>query len=205
MQGRSRFLLAALVLIVVSAGSVIAGTQLDDDEASGQSLEVRQDGSLKVDPAPLSLRDVRKEQEGSAPRKVVELWFWAQWGSAPNIVASYAPRIVSALSPEDLSGAYASKRASMLATRPRIVNSVTTSAGTTLTVDALRRNASPERLTFTLQRSDGRWQIVYDSVLEEGIAAYTQNLRDSTGKPTEAAVRAGIEAARAYRRAALGS
>ena len=49
-----------------------------------------------------------------------------------------------------------------------------------VTVELLRRNTAAARQTFTLRRAGGRWRVVFDTLLEEGIAAYVQN-REAPG------------------------
>ena len=197
------------LLVLVSAAGVFAGTQLDDGDSSAASdtRRVRPDGSLTVDPKPLSLADVERQPAGSARRAVIQLWYWAQWGSTPNVVAAYAPAIVTALSATDVAGAYSQKRASMVTSQPRIVDEVKGAGDDTVVlVQALRRNSPPENLSFTLVNDTDGWKIVSDTLLEDAIAAYVQfrNTPDpnSTTVPPSAA-RAGVEAARRYRTAAI--
>ena len=186
------------------------GTALDDGgSAATAPLAVRGDGSLRVDPPPLSLEAVRRAPEDSPARTLLELFFWAQWGSAPNIVAAYLPAVVRALGAEDLAGAYGAERASLLSSRPRIANTVRKRFGVVVTVELLRRNELPARHSFTLRRVGGRWRVAFDTLLEEGIAAYVQT-RDTPAHAgagaaavPDAAEKAGIAAAREYRRIAL--
>jgi len=194
-------------VLVLSTACVAVGTALDDGGASSgpQPLVARHDGSLRVNPRLLTLADVRKVPPGSPGRTLFELFFWAQWGSAPNIVAAYDPAVVRAVGVDDLTGAYALRRASLLASQPRITNTVSTSFGATVTVELLRRNEVPDRQSFTLRRIGGRWRVVYDTLLEDGIAAHVQG-RETPASATavpDAAAKAGIFAARRYRTAAL--
>jgi hypothetical protein len=199
--------LFVVALIALSGASVALGAALGDDGSGAGSRKIapRADGSLTVDPKPLTLADVRDMPEGSAQRTVMELFFWSQWGSAPNIVAAYSPAVVGFVGVLNLAGAYAGKRASLLASLPRIINTVPTRLGSTVNVELLRRNLPPERQSFALQREGGRWRIVFDTLLEDGLAAYVQGVDTPAFArlPPNRAVQAGARAVRDYRREAL--
>jgi hypothetical protein len=139
---------------------------------------------------------------GSAARAVMRLWFWAQWGSLPNVVAAYDPEVVERVGSEDIASTYTLNRSTYISSRPRIVDVSTGRRGTVVHVEALRRNAPPQRSSFTLRRRDGYWYVVFDTVLEQGLAAWVQfrSMPDPDAKDIPAAaVRAGINAARRYR------
>jgi hypothetical protein len=167
----------------------------------------RSDGSLRINPKPLTLDQVRASPKGSPERTLFELLFWAQWGSAPNVVAAYTPEVVRAVGVANLSGAYGQQRATLLSSLPRITSVVTTSFGVAVTVELLRRNTTPAPQSFTLRRVGGRWRVVYDTLLENGLAAYVQTINTPASAKTapDSAVKAGIAAAADYRTAALRS
>jgi hypothetical protein len=201
-------MLVVLALIAISAVSVLVGTQLQHDAAAPSAAErERPDGSLSADPQPLSLDDVRATANGSASEAVMYLWYWAQWGGLPNVLAVYSPAVVARLGAEDMAGAYSLQRASLLAARPEIVSEVTGPGGTMVAVRALRRNTKPQELSYTLRRIRGEWRIVFDTQLESGLAAWVQfrsTPDPESGDAPPSARRAGIAAARAYRAVGLG-
>lgn len=215
----SRLVLVLLALALVSAGAVYAGTQIKGTEKKrrGATAQVRADGSLTRQPRPLSLDEVARTGRGSPSRAVMHLWYWGQWGSTPNIISAYDPTVVRRVGAGDTAGAYSNIRASLLASRPRIVDVSRGVDGLAfVSLEALSKNAPPEPYSFTLRKSGGRWVVVYDTLLESAIAAYTQFRRspDPNGKrPPPVAVRAGLAAARNFRvaflcrqrRGALGS
>lgn len=183
---------------------MVAGSLLREDRVRAGT--VRADGSLTVDPKPLTLADVGRLQRGSASQAALLLWYWGQWGSAPSIVSSYAPEIVRAVGADAIAGAYAQDRASLVAMRPRVIEESATRAGTVVILEGARRNELPNRYSFTLRRRDGRWQVVYDSLLEAGLAAYVQTrAADDPNARTvnAAAARAGLAAVRRLRAAAF--
>lgn len=200
--------LFVVAMIALSTVSVAAGTALDDGaEPASRQPTPRSDGTLPLDPRPLTLEEVARTPAGSPERTLLELFFWAQWGSAPNVVAAYAPQIVRAVGADNLSGAYGQQRAALLASLPRITNTVATRFGVIVTVELLRRNTAAARQSFTLRRVGGRWRVVFDTLLEDGIAAYVQNrvAPGSAQTVPPAAARAGVAAAADYRRVALRS
>lgn len=197
-----------VAMIVLSSASIAAGTALDDRDSNVFTQPVPlSDGSLRVDPKPLTLEEVRRTPAGSPARSLFELFFWAQWGSAPNVVAAYPPEVARAVGADILSGAYAQQRVTLLSSLPRITSTVKTAFGVVVTVELLRRNAVPARQSFTLRRVEGRWLVVYDTLLEDGIAAYVQNREaPASGKQVpDAAIKAGMAAAARYRSVALHS
>jgi hypothetical protein len=197
-----------LVIVLVAAASAVAvfvGSELDREQTPAEE-RVRPDGSLAVDPKPLSLDDLRALESGSPAEAVIELWYWAQWGSLPNVVAAYDPVVVDRLGAGDIASAYSMQRQSLIASKPRILEEVRGREGTAVSVEALRRNASPTRYSFTLRESDGEWLVVFDTLLESGIAAWAQfdAMPDPDAGTTPASARrAGIRAAHRYRDVAL--
>jgi hypothetical protein len=201
-----RYLVVVLLLVGISAGSVLAGTRLQASEADAPAPIVRADGSLTADPEPLTIDDLNATRGPEPARAAMRLWFWAQWGSLPNVVAAHDPEVIDALGAEDIASAYRMMRTAYVSARPRILSVSRGRSGTVVTLEALRRNTAPTRYAFTMRERDGRWYITFDELLEEGIAAWVQfraTPDPSADKPPAAAVRAGIDAARRYRLAAV--
>ena len=190
--------------MLITAAGMLAGTRLDgDSEAIGEA--VNRDRSLAVDPRPLTLDDVAAGAEGPAPEAVLRTWFFAQWGGLPVVVASYLPAVVDRVGAANVAGAYELQRGLLVSSHPRILAESVTDEGVIVTVEVQRRNESPQQHSYTLTRRHDRWYIVFDTVLEEALAAYAQTQRTPGGEqgdPPAAAVRAGLEAASRFRAAA---
>jgi hypothetical protein len=207
-----KVLIVAIALLAVCGGAVYAGSKLDDGSSESAdrattSERSRPEGSLAEVPGLMRLRDVRKARSGSASEKVLELWYWAQWGSIPNIIATYDPTVVSEVGASDLAGAYSLQRSYLAAARPELVDESESDGFAFVTLRALRADDKPQSLGFTLRRTGGEWRVVFDTLLESALATYVQyrNTPDPNSRNVPvAAVRAGIEAARKYRLAHLG-
>ena len=192
-------------------GAMLVGVACngDDDRSSaslpGTSVAVKADGSLEEDPPPLTLRDVQRQPAGSAQERVMRLWFLAQWGNIPAVVALYDPVVRREVGVELLSGGYAVQRPVLLASRPRIAYTTSTELGMTVGLDVYRRGAPPLRDSFLLRKSRDGWSVVYDTVLERAFTSYAQfSLNaDPSAKPSRDAVRAGKASAARFRSAYL--
>lgn len=173
LMANRRVALFVVAVLLLSVAGVTTGAALDGEKAdvAANQLEPRSDGSLEVTPRPLTLADVAAADDGSAARVVLELIFWGQWGSAPNVVAAYAPAVERAVGARDLSAVYAAQRVYLLRGRPRITGTVTRRGEARVAVDILRRKAAPERHAFRLRRVAGRWRLVHDTLLDQGLAS----------------------------------
>lgn len=198
------FLGVSALLILVAGVALFAGSRFGNaDPATGVPIE-RLDGSLSQPPAPLSLQDVEKQSDGSAARAVVELWYWGQWGSVPNLLASYDPAVLDAVGTENVAGAYAGQRGFLVASNPNVLEEVEGPSGTVVNIEALRQNQIPVEYSFTLREQDGEWRIVFDTLLESALASYiqTENTPDPDAVAADvpaAAKKAGRKAAAQYR------
>jgi hypothetical protein len=133
----------------------------------------------------------------------MRLFYWAQWGSAPNVASAYDPAVRRAAGVGNIVGAYSQLRDTLATSRPRFLEITSSAAGAFVSLELLRADAAPARHSFLLQRRDGRWQIVFDTLLERGLANYVASLRsrNSADKlPDRSAVRQGRLAAHEYRR-----
>lgn len=138
----------------------------------------------------------------------MSLFFYAQWGSAPNIAALFDPRAISAVGRDNIAGAWLSNRAGLLTQAPRIVGLRATRAGTLATVDLLSQASPPEHESFLFVRLNGRWHVRYDTLTQSWIGPYVQSVVQDQLNPTanvadRRAVTAGVRASRAYLLASL--
>ena len=203
----------ACCTVCIVSGLLLAGCGSSDAPRSDRmvrtgSPDVKQlpNGRLSVQPAPMRLEDVEKLPKDSAEQSVFRLMFFAQWGSAPSIVESYDPAVVAALGLERLTGAYALLRPQLVGSQVRLVSAVRQGRRVFVAVELTSKDLAPQRESFLLTRSEAgaatAWQIVFDTLLERGLNAYVQGMEaKDPQKPDPAAVRAGSEAASAYRNA----
>src|SRR5439155_10042868 len=70
--------------------------------------------SASQDLAPLTVAQIRRVPQTDPFSAVVRLWFWVQWGSAPNLVGAYDPTVVRVAGPANLASVYAGQRATFL-------------------------------------------------------------------------------------------
>jgi hypothetical protein len=215
--GYKRYLLAVRTLVLAVAlgvSIIVSGCSGGDESAdttrivrTGATAEVR-DGKLTADPAPLTFAQIAEAGRTTPAGSVLSLYFWAQWGSIPNVVNMYDPRVRSAVGPMRIADAYVDQRVSLLGTLVVIRNVVSSPLGKLVTVDALTKNYPVVHDSFLLQRRrrSGRWYVVHDTLLERGLAVIVgaQASRGLTGQAAvRRAQRAGGVAARNFRSLAM--
>jgi hypothetical protein len=171
----------------------------------GGSSEVsaRKDGSLTATPPPITVKQIDSKSPGSPERAIYQLWFWAQWGSLPNVVLSYHPHVRAALGPGNIAGGYKIARGELLASRPRIVAVRRGPAGVSVGLEVQHRDAEPTRESFLLRRGRGGWLVVYDTLLERQLSAYAQQRLEPSKTPSGRAALASHALAARYRNAAV--
>ena len=197
---------AAAVLVLVPVGCDRNDEQGDSRmvRTGNQDVERRADGSLERSPPPLTIAEVRRERRGSPRAAVMELLFWAQWGSAPNVVGAYDPRVLATVGASRVVGALAYLREQLVASQPRITETLRRGSVVFLAVELARQGAPPQTESFSLRRVRGDWKIVFDTLLERGLntyASFRHPGRSPDGSPDAAAQRAGDRAAQRYRNA----
>jgi hypothetical protein len=194
---RLTLLTPAALAVFVLAG---CGDASEDMVRTGNTeVKVKKDGSLTAVPPPLTLQQVNSKTSRSPEGAVYRLWFWAQWGSLPNVVLSYDPVVRRTVGPANIAGAYALLRSELLATRPRVVAVSRTRAGMFVALHEQRRALAPSRESFLLRRSGGGWTIVYDTLLERGLQTYAQQGLEPNKPPSGRALTAGQALAARYR------
>ncbi len=205
---RQMVLAAGLSAAVVASGCSGGNKHADTARivrVGSPPAEIR-DGKLIADPAPLTFAQVAKAGRTTPEGTVLNLYFWGQWGSIPNVVEMYDSRVRKAIGPITIADAYEDQRAALLRTKIRIEATVRTPLGITVTVEGFTKAAPPSEDSFLLVHRSGRWYVVHDTLLERGLAVVV-GARASQGRSGEAAVRrgqrAGAIAARNYRNLAL--
>jgi hypothetical protein len=202
---RRSFVIVVLLIVALCAGALIAGSRLQEGDSLAVAKPIeRADGSLTQNPAPRTLTDVADTAPGPA-RAVMRFWYLAQWGGIPDAIGMYDPHVVAAVGEKDFAGGISYWRSTFIAGEPRIVD-VSRSPGQTafVTVRVHYKNARPASYSYTLERSNGRWTITFDTLLENAIAAFVRSARaaDPDGPFSDRAKHAGFVAAERYRTAA---
>ncbi len=161
----------------------------------------------------ISAAEIARLPQSSPRAAVLRLWRYGQLGSAPNIVASYHPRVQAALGANNIAGAYAVRRTTLAASRPRITSSQATAEGQLLTlrITSTLRKGKPvpaaQKLpvsfeAFLLRKDRGRWKVAHDSLLEPALVEYRLAL--TGGDSSSADLAAARRLAGRYRTLFLG-
>jgi hypothetical protein len=155
------------VLLLLSGCGLESGS--DNGKLPGTSVRVRSNGSLDDDPPPLTLRDIAKYPDRSPQAVVLRLWFFAQWGSTGQLAANYATAARRRVGSSRISDGFAAQRNRLLQRRPQVLYTLRTDLGSVVALRAFQRGRPPRREWFVLRKHAGRWVVVFDTVLEEGL------------------------------------
>lgn len=203
----SRLAGACACVVAVAVGGAACG----QDDRPGQSGATQQTnaaaggGDLQL----VRLDDLRKLDDGSPERAVLTLWYWAQWGSIPNVVDAYAPSVRDAIGARRIAGSFTQQRESMKLLRPEIKDVSRTEKGALVTTLIRPRGAAPVPDSWLLRRREGRWQVVHDTFLERSVASFVQSVVQESvdpeaREPSRRAEAAGRRARNEYQRLFLG-
>lgn len=195
-------LAAGLALAVVGCGASEINNK-DDGASVSDGGTTSKGGRIRDVPRPLRLADLRRERQGSAASAVLRLLYFAQWGSAPNIAAAYDPVVRERVGVSNIVGTYSQQRAALATSRVRIVERLDRGTGAFIALDVSRADARSARHSYSLRRRLGRWRVVFDTLLEDGLSTYVASTysRSAVDQPPDgAAARRGRQAADAYRR-----
>lgn len=193
-----------LAAAVVASGCGSSGGDSKMVRTGKPVVQVKPDGKLSANPAPLTLADVQKQPKDSAEKAMFELLFWAEWGSWPNVVDGYDPSIVASLGLDDITGAYSVLRPQLVAAQPRLLSALRRDGRVAVQIELLTTTSAPMRESFLLRKTDGRWRIVSDTLLERGLVAYVQQRTETdpnAAKASPRGARAGLQAGARYRSA----
>src|SRR4051812_7894243 len=112
---RTSICLIGLAFLITGCGSSSNGTDDQIVRTGPVPATVGSSGKLTSEPGALTLKDIDREGKGSAQAAIFRLWFWGQWGSAPNIVSMYDPKVRSAVGVSNITGAYSQQRDTLVA------------------------------------------------------------------------------------------
>ncbi len=203
--GRAGFALGAAValvsVVVVVAAVGCGGGERTVNTPKGE-VQVDQNDTLLSQPSPLTPPDLRRFPESSPQRAVLQLLLWAQWGDIPRVFGAYSPKVVDRLGVVPIAGAYSFLRGSLAVSLPRLVKFDRSSDRAAVGVDFLSAIGPPARDSFQLRRVGAGWQVIYDTLLERGLASYASAKKLNQDKPES---RVGQRAAEPYRAIAPAS
>lgn len=202
---RCSSLAAAIVIAVLAAGCSVDG---DDDNqmvrTANGDIEQLPNGKLERTPPPLTLAAVERERKGSVRAVLMELFFWAQWGSAPNLVDPYDPAVVRSLGVRPLTGAFSLLRTQLADAQPRVISTARRNGLAFVAVELASKENEPQRESFLLRRVRGDWKIVFDTLLERGLKSWGEFRAAGRPRTSPAAAAAlGDRVAERYRSAFL--
>ena len=207
-----RLIAPAAVVTLLAFGLTSCGSDSTTriTRVSAAPVSQERDGRLVHVPAPLALTDLTRFRAGSPQQTVMTLWFYGQWGDTPAVYEMYDAVVRHSVTPSAIMAAYSDQRSFMLASLPRITSVSTTSLGTLVTVELLTATANPQPASYLLERSGKQWVVLYDTFLEQAIAAYAQSeaqeaTNASATQPSPKAVAAGAQAASAFRSAVISA
>lgn len=198
-------------IAVLTLGGCGGGSKAGTETFGTEKVEVRPDGRLLADPPLLSLADVAKTRAGSPEQTVTRLFYYAQWGSLPDLAGLYDPSVLRVVGLDEVTGAYAYARPSLATFRPRVVSTQRAGNRALVNIEVLSKTTPPVRDSLVLRQRDGEWTIAYDSQFDRLLRTYLRYRADGATRPvpTPNAVRSAETSAAAYRllatRAALPS
>ena len=198
---RVRRLLAAAVLASLSLAACGGGSGTDQMVRTGTvPVEQQADGRLAANPSPLTIEDVEKQPVNSPQRAVMQLILWAQWGNLPGTVDSYDRGVIDGIGVTAVAGSYDYMRPQLLLSQARIIGTRASGPAQFVSLELATRTDPPTREGFLLRRRNGRWRIVFDTLLETAVEGYTISQQEpGRAKPSLRAKRNGARAAQRYR------
>lgn len=166
-----------------------------------QNSSPRNRSNSAVTSRPLTYSEVTKQGKNTPGEAILLLWFWAQWGSAPNVIGMYDPRVAKELGPGNISGLYMWLRGTLVDLRPRIGTVIRKQNLAFVAVEAETANAPPARYSFLLRRTRGNWLILYDTLLGDSLPGYIAYKIDGqvSAHPSARARQQGARLADRYR------
>jgi hypothetical protein len=165
------------------------------------------DAAPSATPATAKVVDMDSAKKGSAEQTVLGLLRYMQLGTTTLAVDLYHPDVLREFSPQTVSDALASQAKSVKDSQVKDLTSESTRRGRLVTL-LLAGDAATTRYSFVLRRSDGRWAVIYDTLLEGGLGYVAQaEVVAETKKPATdpRALAAADRAAQRYRSLSLDS
>jgi hypothetical protein len=198
-RGNRRARVARLTALALCVAGVVAGCGATDKpdlersaplETADAQIAVRRD----IDTA------LRRVKPNTPEHTVLILWKRANQRLSGVAAGAYDSRVIDALGFRAVQSGLDQQRSVFQAFSPRVTARESTPEGLVLSLTAVSR--LPERkdtirefaTTYLLRRTAGRWAIVYDTVLEDGLAAYAKVAAAAPGADDEDKKKADAEA-----------
>lgn len=119
----------------------------------------------------------------SAPGAVVlDQWHLLKEGAAPAVLLSYSADVREKTGLTALAGAAAAIRQNLNGYTPVVRREESAGSARLLLVDAYNGAAPPLHYSYIMRRSEGRWLIWYDTLMESALKVYVQ-ARVESGAP----------------------
>lgn len=177
-----------LGFVILLIAGVIAGCGLSGDDEPAPTR-----------PRLLTVRDLDKYPSNSPEAAMFRHFFFIQWGSARDLIATLDPLVTEQVGLPPLVKAYAFVRPGLAAAKFRVVGKTDTSQGKLITYEILPQEGKVQAESALLGRAGNSYVILYDSLLESAIpesirataAAQpsTKQLRESTERSVTAVMR----------------
>lgn len=120
-------------------------------------------------PRLLTVQDLKKYPSGSPESALFRHYFFIQWGSARNIIATLDPDVTQAVGIANIVDAYAFLRPALAAAKLRIVGTMQTSQGWLVTFESSPATGPSQADSILLDKVQGTYVIRYDTQLERAI------------------------------------
>jgi len=175
---------AALVTLGVIAGAgVVVGIGLATD-AFDSGTKAGEENDPKEDLQLVTQRDREQQTGDSAERAFLDYWSELQFGDWSEATNEFDPRLVRFVGERRLAESlkanpplYRKSKPKIIQVRERGVNR----SSIRYTVRNVSGKAVPNTITFV--REDGKWRILYDSLLDEILSAHAQTATQNKVQP----------------------
>ena len=144
-------------------------------------------------------RALKAAATDSPEATVLTLWRRMQQRLVQLAQPEYSRRVVNSLGEAAVQGGLREQQAFFSTSTPRIASRERTEIGEALTVRALLTDGRTIDHSYVVRRESGGWRIIYDSVLEDGLAAYGRRNAEFSSAGRRAVEAAGIAIAERYR------
>ena len=174
--------------------------------ACSSSVDEAQQSVTTTAAKPPTVRDVKPE--GTPQGTVLRLRRLIGDQAFPLALEAYDQRVIRAISESDVLGALSLAAPTVSISSVRQIHRERNGARVALTVDAEVAGQAPTSSSYILLRRRRHWSVVYDSILNQSIAAFVQNrvqqsIDPRAKTPSPVAVSAGAAASGRFQRAAI--
>lgn len=145
-----------------------------------------------------------KAKAGSPERAVLTLVRYLQLNSSSVALDAYHPRVLAEFGEETVAEALSSQQGGVIKSVSKPMREGTRK-GVLVTLQSTVKGQEPIRYAFILRNTGGRWKIIYDTILEAGLASTGQSRAADSGAKEDEAAAAARRATRRYRGVLFGA